>query len=461
MSHRIAAFALCLASFPALAVPGASDRVYTADQNTNTVSVINAATNTLLGQIRLGNPRPDILSPLYKGEINVHGLGFSPDHKTLVVVSNGSNSVAFVDTATNKVKGIAYIGRSPHEAFFTADGKEVWAVVRGESYLSVIDPTTFKETARVPTANGPGMVLFHPDGKRAFVVSSFTPQVDVIDVASRKVIKSIPVTSPFSPFLQLTPDGKEMWMTHKDVGKVTRIDTTTLEVKEVIDTGPITNHLGFAKTPRGTLAYVTIGGDNTVKVYTTGDKASLVKTINVGALPHGIWGSDDGSRMFVGLENGDAVAVIDTATDQVVAEVPIGQAPQALVFVSHAAGSGDGTANLVPRGNEKPVNVRLKPAQGDAYGFVVARNLGLVDALEVSLFKLKPDTTYDVYVGDQRTPVASFKTNPKGMANGTAIGPMREAVSRLAATPVTPATIYVVEHGQAAEARNAVLAGGQ
>ncbi|HET9651657.1 MAG TPA: hypothetical protein VFP36_05680 [Usitatibacter sp.] len=143
------------------------------------------------------------------------------------------------------------------------------------------------------------------------------------------------------------------------------------------------------------------------------------------------------------------------------AEVPIGQAPQALVFVSSAAGSGDGTANLVPRANEKPVNVALKPAQGDAYGFVVARNLGLVDSLEVSLFKLKPDTTYDVYVGEQRTPVASFKTNPKGMANGTAIGPMREAVSRLAATPVTPSAIYVVEHGQPAEARNAVLTGKQ
>lgn len=461
MSPRIAALALCLAAVPALALPGPSDRVYTADQNSNTVSVVNAATNTLLGQIRLGNPRPDVLSPLYKGEINVHGLGFSPDHKTLVVVSNGSNSVAFVDTATNKVKGIAYIGRSPHEAFFTADGKEVWAVVRGESHLSVIDPATFKETARIAVAPGPGMVLFQPDGKRAFVVSSFTPQVDVIDVASRKVIKSIPVVSPFSPFLQFTPDGKEMWMTHKDVGKVTRIDTASLQVKEVIDTGPITNHLGFAKTARGTLAYVTIGGNNTVKVYTTGEKASLVKTIHVGALPHGIWPSDDGSRMFVGLENGDAVAVIDTASDEVVGEVPIGQAPQALVFVSNAAGSGDGTANLVPRGNDKPVNVALKPAQGDAYGFVVARNLGLVDSLEVSLFKLKPDTTYDVYVGEQRTPVASFKTNPKGMANGTAIGPMREAVSRLAATPVTPSAIYVVEHGQPAEARNAVLAGGQ
>jgi YVTN family beta-propeller protein len=111
----------------ACAVPGAQDRVYTADQNSNTVSVINPATNTLLGQIKLGNQRPDVLSPLYKGEINVHGLGFSPDHRTLIAIANGSNSVTFIDTATNKVKGVTYIGRSPHEGFFTADGREVWA----------------------------------------------------------------------------------------------------------------------------------------------------------------------------------------------------------------------------------------------------------------------------------------------------------------------------------------------
>ena len=134
---------LALFSSIVLAAPAPADRVYTADQNTNTVSVIDPSSNTLLGQIRLGNVRPDVLSPLYKGELNVHGLGFSPDHKTLVAISNGSNSVAFIDTATNQVKGIAYIGRSPHEAFFTPDGKQVWAVVRGENYVSVIDAATF------------------------------------------------------------------------------------------------------------------------------------------------------------------------------------------------------------------------------------------------------------------------------------------------------------------------------
>jgi YVTN family beta-propeller protein len=51
----------------------------------------------------------------------VHGLGFSPDRKTLAVVSIASNAVTFIDTATNDVKHTTYVGRSPHEAFFTAD----------------------------------------------------------------------------------------------------------------------------------------------------------------------------------------------------------------------------------------------------------------------------------------------------------------------------------------------------
>jgi YVTN family beta-propeller protein len=442
---------------PAFAAPGAQDRVYTADQNSNTVSVINPATNALLGQIKLGNQRPDVLSPLYKGQVNVHGLGFSPDHKTLIVISNGSNSVTFIDTATNAVKGVTYIGRSPHEAFFTTNGREVWAVVRGEDYISVINPATFKEVRRIETTGGPGMVMFHPDGKLAFVVSSFNPVVDIVDVKSHKVVKHIPVVSPFSPFLQFTPDFKEVWMTHKDVGKVTRIDTRRLDVKGVIDTGFITNHLAFARTADGTRAYVTIGGENAVKVFTTDGKPSLVATIPTGALPHGIWSSDDGSRVYVGLENGDAVDVIDTASNKVVARVPAGQAPQALVYVSKAVREGDGTANLSPRGNGEPINIALKPAGGEAKGFVVARNLGVVDALEVSLFKLKPQTAYSVYVTGQSAPVASFKTNPMGMANGTAIGPMREVVSTLSSTSTAPSRVLVMEGDLPSDPEKAVL----
>src|SRR6185436_20156708 len=113
------------------------DRVYTGDQTSN----------KLLGVIRLGDPVPGALSPLYHGQLLVHGIGFSPDHRTIAVVSIGSNSVTLIDTTTNKIKGVIYIGRAPHEAFFTPDGKEVWVTVRGENYVSVLDSATFDEKA--------------------------------------------------------------------------------------------------------------------------------------------------------------------------------------------------------------------------------------------------------------------------------------------------------------------------
>ena len=71
-----------------------SDRVYAAEQFSNTVSVVDPADNRLLGVIRLGQPQPGNFSPLYRGQLLVHGMGFSPDHRTLVVVSIGSNAVA-------------------------------------------------------------------------------------------------------------------------------------------------------------------------------------------------------------------------------------------------------------------------------------------------------------------------------------------------------------------------------
>src|SRR6201994_2839352 len=80
------------------------DRVYAAEQFSNTVSVTDPANNKLLGVIRLGDPQPNNLSPLYRGQVLVHGMGFSPDHKTIAVVSIGTNSVSFIDTATNSVK---------------------------------------------------------------------------------------------------------------------------------------------------------------------------------------------------------------------------------------------------------------------------------------------------------------------------------------------------------------------
>jgi YVTN family beta-propeller protein len=210
------------------------------------------------------------------------------------------------------------------------------------------------------------------------------------------------------------------------------------------------------RAARGTPAYATIGGENAVKIYTTGDKPDQVATIPVDALPHGAWASDDDSRMYVGLENGDAVEAIDTASNKVVIRVPVGEAPQALVYISNAVPNGSGLTNLVPCGNSEPINIALNAVAGDAKGFVVARNLGVVDAIKVSLFKLKPQTVYSVYVSGQKMPVASFTTNSMGAANGAMIGPLREVSNTLAVKTASPSRIVVMEGEAPANLQKAV-----
>jgi YVTN family beta-propeller protein len=414
------------------------DRVYTADQFSNTVSVVDPSSNTLLGVIRLGDPSPNNFSPLYKGQVLVHGMGFSPDHRTIAVVSIGSNSVAFIDTATNEVKHITYVGRAPHEAFFTPDGNEVWVTVRGENYVDVLDGKTFKEKTRIITPDGPGMQIFSPDGKYGYVCSSFNPETDVVSVATHSIVARVKQASPFCPNIAATPDGSQVWFTLKDTGKTEVFDgKPPFTVLKVLETGPITNHVNIVHNANGTFAYVTIGGLNEVKVFRTND-FSHVATIPVGALPHGIWPSGDGNRVYVGLENGDGVTAIDTLTNKVIATVPIGQAPQALTYVPDAVPSAPETQNLQSLGVAGQVaHLALAASSSEASNAPTSVSLfdqGLIQVLEAAVSGLQPKQPYVLALAENPDgtgvlqPLQSFMTNPAGAAIVNAIGPIRQLV---------------------------------
>jgi YVTN family beta-propeller protein len=432
-----APFAAAAPDFP---VSG-RDRVYAAEQFSNTISVIDPSTNTNLGVIRLGDPQPMNLSPLYKGQVLVHGLGFSPDRKTLAVVSIASNSVTFVDTATNRVKHTTYVGRSPHEAFYTQDGSEVWVTVRGEDYIAVLDGKTYGEKARITVPNGPGMTIFSPDGRYGYVCSSFTPETVVISTETREIVGRVKQISPFCPNIAATPDGNQVWMTLKDVGKVMVFAAKPpFDVLRVIDTGPITNHVNLVQTPRGQFAYVTIGGLNQVKVFRTMD-FEQVTTISVGALPHGIWPSGDGSRVYVGIENGDAVTAIDTATNRVVATIPNGQAAQALVYVPEAAPvAAAGIESLQPLGLAGSALHFALTGVGSNPTTVSLFDQGLTQVLQAAVVGLEPAKRYVLALTTNPDgtgtiePIAQFMTNPAGAQIVNAVGSIRQIVD-----PATPA----------------------
>jgi YVTN family beta-propeller protein len=427
------------------------DRVYAAEQFSNTVSVTDPADNRLLGVIRLGDPQPGNLSPLYKGQVLVHGMGYSPDGRTLAVVSIGSNSVTFIDTATNAVKHTTYVGRSPHEAFFTRDGSEVWVAVRGENYVAVLDGKTYEEKTRIVTPAGPGMQIFSPDGNYGYVCSSFNPETVVISVADHQIVGRVRQESPFCPNIAATPDGTQVWFTLKDVGKAQVFDARPpFALLKTLDTGPITNHVNFARNANGSFAYITVGGQNEVKVFRT-DNFEQVATIAVGKLPHGIWPSGDGTRVYVGLENADALAAIDTLTNKVIATIPIGQAAQAIVYVPNAVPEGDGTQGLQPlglAGRAAHLSLASVADKSQTPTSVSLFDQGLTQVLQASVTGLAPKQPYVLALATRPDgsgalePLSAFTTNPAGAAIVNAVGPIRQIVQ--SAAPVERRYLVIV-----------------
>jgi len=186
-----------------------------------------------------------------------------------------------------------------------------------------------------------------------------------------------------------------------------------------------------------------------VKVFRVAD-ASLIATIPVGKLPHGIWPSGDGKRVYVGIENGDSLTAIDTQTNKVMADVPIGQAPQAIAYVPGAVTEGSGTQGLQPLGvaGEAAHLALAPPKQGDAADGSTASaptsvslfDQGLLQVLQVSATGLQPRQPYLLALADRPDgtgtlqPLASFMTNPAGSAIVNAIGPIRQIVEVKAST---------------------------
>ena len=362
------------------------DRVYTADMASNTVSVINPKTNTVLGTIPLGSDQVGpILGPVDTSQVGVHGLGFSRDGRLLDVISINSNAAQLIRPRSNTVTTTSYVGRSPHEGFVSPDGKTLWVAVRGQRYVSVLSTRTGRELQRIRTANGPSKVVFSPDGTRAYVNHLRARVVEVIRVRDRRIVKRISGTASESSDEAISPDGRELWLGHPFTGQATVIDARRTRVLTILNTGPRTNHPQFITKPDGrSYVYLTVGGLNETLVFRRdGAHPRLVKRIrDHGFAPHGIWPSPDSTRIYVALQNSDAVDVIDTATDAVTKTIHVGQDPMALVYVANAVPTGSGRRALSRQGLGQPVeNLPVQVGGASGSGVLTVRKLDGIDQL--------------------------------------------------------------------------------
>ena len=336
---------------------GFDDRVFTANEDSNTVTVIDPETNTVEATVDLTgfdprapfDPTKPLFSmhhkPLYNGAIDVHGMNGSPDGKLIAVTARGSSNVYLIDAVNLKKIGNPQgiiVGREPHIPTFTPDGKKLWVTVRGSNYIAVIDVDFVLKHDRdrfqwrIKTLDGPSMVWFSNDGKLAFVGSQKEAKLQVLDVAKRKSLTTIDFKEQdplrFSPFVKLNPDGNEVWITHKlsdGVGVISAKEPFDYIKRISLPTGSRPNHVEFV----GNYVYVSLAQVNaTTQTSSIAIIDKETKTVvgmfeSQGKEAHGIWANPEGTRLYIGHEQSNDVTVFDTtnpASPKFVAKIPLG-----------------------------------------------------------------------------------------------------------------------------------------
>ncbi len=310
--------------FGATPPTGPAGRAYV--RNRGGVSVINTATNTVVGAVGMA-----------AGDTYV---ALSPDGARLY------NSIFVINTATLAIVAEvsligAPIGRPIKAGPVSPDGTRLYMLAICDECpddthgaVLVVDTATntLATTILLEAHSIPFDVAVSPDGTRLYVLNNRlvgTALIDVIDTATNTLLVSQPLgASGPGQQLAVSRDGTRLYVTVVDPDSVKVMETATNSVIATVPVGQFPQ--GVAVRPDDAFAYVANSTVNSVSVIDTAAN-SVVATVPVGARPFGVAVSPDGSRVYVTtrdpLTDKGTVKVIDTATNSVVATVPVGLFP--------------------------------------------------------------------------------------------------------------------------------------
>lgn len=354
------------------AATNARDRVLICNEDSNTLSVIDPGKNAVAATINLTSfdedPRPPFrfvtggvtpthaamtVKPLYHGAINIHGAAPSPDNRLLASTGRGSSNVYLIDLETMKVIGNTpnpqagsdtnperissgvLVGREPHEPTFSRNGRELWVTVRGEKRIAIVDVAAAVKGAGAvrqyfDCLDGPAQAWFSADGALAFLVSQKASQLEVVETnfgqdgfsrPKRRALLDIKAQDPFgfTPFQKTTPDGRELWLSHKlaDAVSAWAVGPEPKAIDKV-DLGKQArpNHIEFVENRGGKVVYVSLArvDDNGPG----GVASSQIAIIDRSAAPgsrkvagtffshgreaHGLWTNPENTLLYIAHE---------------------------------------------------------------------------------------------------------------------------------------------------------------
>jgi len=299
---------------------------YVANFGSNSISVIDRATNTVVDTIAVG-PTPG-------------GVAVTHDGKEVWVLAE--NEVDVIDTATNAISAKLTFSYElfppvqPNSIVISPDDRRVYVVndlLDGFGTVSVIDRSSHAVLKNITVGEFPWSVAVTPNGKRVYVTNSIDGTVSVIDAITLSVTYTTPVIAGQTFGLAVTPDGKYVYVMGGGVsGNAALVmDTATNAITTTI---PMPSAAWVAMTPNGRFAYVTDVDYDTVRVINTTTN-TVVKTISGASCttlgvsicyPTGVAIGPFGKYAYA-TSHGDSVYVIDTSSNAVVDTITVGTAP--------------------------------------------------------------------------------------------------------------------------------------
>ena len=163
-------------------------------------------------------------------------MAFSADSATVFITQQGSDEISAIDLATQTVKWTMPVGKLPAGIAMTPDDKFLLVGIMGSDYVEVIDWRARKSIKRIKAGEGAHNFRALGDKRRTFVSNRVANTINIIDQQTLENVGTIAV--PGGPdCMELTEDGKTLWVTLRWIKKVAVIDVASRKVIKLIPVG--------------------------------------------------------------------------------------------------------------------------------------------------------------------------------------------------------------------------------
>jgi YVTN family beta-propeller protein len=316
-------------SFYDVAVNQDGSKAFIATSN-NTSAIVRFATNDFT---------------IFSSTYSAFWIGVSPDHTKAI---SGQYRFSIIDFASESMLG-QYAGNSQYTGAVSPVGTRAIGYdehrFEGVYFYDYATATPVyrgaTESGAAPEGDGPLRVAITPNGTKAVVMNTYSDNASILNLATLAVDTILPIGDRCHD-VAITSDSRWAVACGFNSSTVSVIDLVSNTVVAVLSAGSGSSTVSLS--PGDSFAYVGNIGSNTVtKIRLAGASSYVVANIPCGEIglvwaaygvSSGVRASPNGRDVLVAVSFVDSVQVINTATNSIVAELPVGDFPLEIAFDS-------------------------------------------------------------------------------------------------------------------------------